>query len=131
MPSAGTFVNGDQQTRLISDLQLRVAKLESELKHVIELKRNTERRFNELVSETEPLRRREALLQGELASVKNLLEVTEKDVATYKNKYLELTKGLHQVSRYCNELWIDHDFDVCVVFLARIWKLKRSSLKVE
>lgn len=90
--------SGYSQNQLVSDLQLRTARLESELSHSMELRRVAERRFNDLVTETEPLRRREALMQGEIASVKNLLQQTEKDVHTYRSKYIEVTKGLQQVN---------------------------------
>jgi len=97
LSSPSSTSDEDSKSRRIGDLQLRVTRLETELQHATELKRVAERRFNEVLTEIEPLRRREAVLQGEVASMKNLLQLTEKDVQSYKKKYLELTKGIHQV----------------------------------
>lgn len=75
------------------------------MKHSLDLRRVTERRLNELSGETEPLKRREALLQGEVASLKNLLQVTDKDAEMYKKKYLELSKGIVQVQAVVSVLF--------------------------
>lgn len=74
-------------------LQMRFDRLTKDHQYQQELRRNSEKQLNTVLAETEPLRRREALLQGEIVSLKNSLGYAKQDVESYKSKYFAAVKG--------------------------------------